>query len=749
MVGDGKERSPWYLGFWSASRFIKSLAVALVIALLAGVTVCFIKRPTDPDFFYNSLGYDVQVLDNGDLHIRQIIDAHLNRREDSEGYVEPWIVLSQRYKIDATRLKGISQVSVRDLDAHSQYKEIAPFSNTSEVRLRPFWYQVWADNWYMAKVDGNSFSPYRYDTAGGTARIGKQVQTNCSESGGYCTLELGWYIQPIDSAEHRRFQVDMTLHGVTTAYKDVATFTWEPVGRNNRIRIDSLNAVVHMPAGINRYNSKAWLHNEGNSEVGQDQDGTLRFSVRHMEPGQSLDLVSMFDVAKTNSVERRDGGRAKDAIVKEETSAFEQSRRREKKLDVIRLAFGVLAILFALILVVVLLRLAFTTYRDSRYRGQVIYYRDPPDTSPASAEAFNDILEDRKTNSGDQLSTTILSLASKKAISLQPGSLSQEKKEELPSDSSPKHAKDDRQSVIITLNEQYRRNPESFHLWKSERSAMDLLQAAAGQMGDQVDRFDMNQLSDSLGDCEKAPLLMEDFKKATDDELHHLTATVSRPWLNCLGILTILFAIAIAFLDFLPGNALLRLTMSLVLIAVSVFALCYGRTEVLTPEGRELAGQVEGLRHYLLDFSSFEDRGVEDLPLWEQYLVYASAFGISDRVTKQLVMIYPDLTDTTWLENNASDSLVYPAFVSISQPGGLEASSGNGQGDLQPTTGSPELSSDLADFGSRLAEDFHEVLDSVRSASEGGGEAGADLAGGSGGSGNSGGGPGKGSSSAR
>lgn len=107
----------------------------------------------------------------------------------------------------------------------------------------------------------------------------------------------------------------------------------------------------------------------------------------------------------------------------------------------------------------------------------------------------------------------MLSLASKKVISLRPGPLSQEKTKDLPPDSSPKHAEDDRQSVIITLNEQYRRNPESFHLWKSERSVMDLLQTAAGQMGDQVYQVDMNQLSDSLVDYGKAPLLMEDFKK--------------------------------------------------------------------------------------------------------------------------------------------------------------------------------------------------------------------------------------------
>lgn len=128
-------------------------------ALLAAVAVFFIKRPTDPDFFYNSLGYDVQVLDNGDLHIGQTIDAHLNRREDSAGNVQPWLVLFQRDKIDVAKIKGISRVSVMGLDAHLQYRETAPFSSTSEVQLLPFSDQPWADTWYMAKVDGNSFSP--------------------------------------------------------------------------------------------------------------------------------------------------------------------------------------------------------------------------------------------------------------------------------------------------------------------------------------------------------------------------------------------------------------------------------------------------------------------------------------------------------------------------------------------------------------------------------------------------------------
>ena len=41
------------------------------------------------------------------------------------------------------------------------------------------------------------------------------------------------------------------------------------------------------------------------------------------------------------------------------------------------------------------------------------------------------------------------------------------------------------------------------------------------------------------------------------------------------------------------------------------------------------------------DFSDFRDRGVADLTLWGRYMVYATAFGISEKAMKQLLKAYP------------------------------------------------------------------------------------------------------------
>lgn len=58
--------------------------------------------------------------------------------------------------------------------------------------------------------------------------------------------------------------------------------------------------------------------------------------------------------------------------------------------------------------------------------------------------------------------------------------------------------------------------------------------------------------------------------------------------------------------------------------------------DMLTPQGRSAAIQLLGLKKYLRDFSDFSSRGVSDVKIWGQYLVYATAFGMCERVSCQL-----------------------------------------------------------------------------------------------------------------
>ena len=45
------------------------------------------------------------------------------------------------------------------------------------------------------------------------------------------------------------------------------------------------------------------------------------------------------------------------------------------------------------------------------------------------------------------------------------------------------------------------------------------------------------------------------------------------------------------------------------------------------------------------DFSLMNDKDVKELHLWEDYMIFATLFGMTDKVSKQLKDIYPDIDD--------------------------------------------------------------------------------------------------------
>ena len=53
--------------------------------------------------------------------------------------------------------------------------------------------------------------------------------------------------------------------------------------------------------------------------------------------------------------------------------------------------------------------------------------------------------------------------------------------------------------------------------------------------------------------------------------------------------------------------------------------------------------QVMGFLHYLKDFSLVAERGIAEMGLWKEYLVYASLYGIADQLRKDMKKVAPDV----------------------------------------------------------------------------------------------------------
>ena len=59
-------------------------------------------------------------------------------------------------------------------------------------------------------------------------------------------------------------------------------------------------------------------------------------------------------------------------------------------------------------------------------------------------------------------------------------------------------------------------------------------------------------------------------------------------------------------------------------------------------ESPDTARQLLGLRKFLLDFSLIGIRDIKELPLWREYLVYATLFGIADQVSRNFSELHSD-----------------------------------------------------------------------------------------------------------
>lgn len=80
----------------------------------------------------------------------------------------------------------------------------------------------------------------------------------------------------------------------------------------------------------------------------------------------------------------------------------------------------------------------------------------------------------------------------------------------------------------------------------------------------------------------------------------------------------------------------------LIINAIPYFIMT-NKTRQLTDKGLEEKAKWVGLKRYMEDFSLLNEKEVPDLKLWEKYLVFATAFGIADKVLKQLKIRYPEL----------------------------------------------------------------------------------------------------------
>lgn len=724
-----------------ASRGVRSvfIAIAATIGVVAIMLLAIALDDGSADLSYKTLDYDVQVQSNGDLKVTQHIDMKLADRSDDNGD-HPWKQLYQQYMLKESDLTNITDISVRNATTGETYQQgdIAIPSSYSTGE----WNQEHAKQWYIADVSQGDSNPQPFDPAKDGLVAGNTDDRSKK-------IEIGWNIPVTTSASSMKFDITMTMQGVTTAYQDVATFQWEPFGANNQIPIGKVTGTITFPNDITADNSWAWLHTERTSTTERGDKGSLQFTVYDVRAGDYVDVVAMFDVDATSGVARTRDTTIKNGIMKSEARQERQWRDQQRKKARIRLITWIAISVIGLVLCMIAVALALRSFNRSQYHGDIEYWRDEPEMSPASAAELLHMVADKhsKTLSSRKMSASVLSLASRGAIAIYPGvaamyqgiDMSQANNADIARliANDPARTRDVGKTSTVVILPVVFDNVQSLRLCPSEQAALDLLVTASERIGSPV--FDLDQMNENFSDWENGYKLQEKFTNTCDNEFAMLGATsICGGGAFAAGIC----AVMLAFLSMLYfgaiGNLALLAVISVPMMFASVFALSYLKLKGLTDNGQYLAGQVLGLKHYMEDFSEFKDRGVADMTLWGRYMVYATAFGISEKAMKQMLKAYPQLADPNWLDANASDSLLYWSYRSwyfnhrYAGPASVETNSMDFS----------QFSANFGDIGAQLESGFADIQSTISAASpsgsfngSGGSFSGGGFGGSSGGSG--------------
>ena len=74
--------------------------------------------------------------------------------------------------------------------------------------------------------------------------------------------------------------------------------------------------------------------------------------------------------------------------------------------------------------------------------------------------------------------------------------------------------------------------------------------------------------------------------------------------------------------------------------------------------------KVFGLKKFLKEFSLLDERGVNELSLWKDYMIYATLFGIADQVIRDMKKINPEYFNMDQVARQMADETTLPLIYS-------------------------------------------------------------------------------------
>ena len=541
----------------------------------------------------NKLNYDVTLNSDGSANVTETWDIRVSETN----------TLFKTFELDNKKYGNITDVSVAEI---KEGGEVVGFYDTGVYA-----YHVQKGGFYALKRSISEF-------------------------------EIAWGVS-IDNTQTKTYQIKYKVENAVKGYNDCSEFYWQFIGYANGIPAREVTGEITLPSEVqNRENLKVWAHGPLHGNIQIIDNKTVSFDVEDLSANTMVEvrIVSVDNIFFQNTnkvlVNKLDSIISEETRWADEANAEREAAKRIVTILVIICVVVVLVIVLIFTFVIIRYKRELSKINKIRPEQSIEYFRDFPDENATPAEAAFLYYFDKdtafKNNISKIVSATILNLALKKIISFE---------------------QDEKNNVYIVINKDYKEvknidesnvynilaNVEEY-LYRNSKNKEEKIRISMKDIENYARKHDQTFLSKIEG-IEKIVKTVQANKCNYNEEAEKM----AKKWRNKANV----YYMMSIFCIFMLGMVI-PIFLIIPLIICGVFCNKIAKkARNLTQKGANEQEEWKALKRYMEEFSLLNEREVPELVLWEKYLVYATAFGIADKVLSQLKIKYPEIADESYM----------------------------------------------------------------------------------------------------
>lgn len=475
-------------------------------------------------------------------------------------------------------------------------------------------------------------------------------------------FEIAWGVGLDDNSDTKTYEISYTVKDAIKKYNDYSELYWQFIGDEFEIKANKIKGTILLPKkASNREDIRVWGHTkELNGEIYVTDLNKIEFSIDNYSGKKYVEVRALIPNDMISEANRISMSNIFNEAIREETIWADTANKERQIVKFFRffgIAIASVIMLYFVIELIKNIKQLIKMDKKIKPTTELDYYRDLPYEDATPAEALFALYEGKLNSFESTFSATILDLCLKKYIALEA------EKEEIT------------QSDIIKITILDREDTE---LKKDEKLILDFLKEVSKDKKELTTSDITLYLKSNISKVNQLIVELEKIEKGVgeDKKIYIRENDKKATKYKTNGVIYIFFALVLIYI--VPLAIIL-------FINGIVLEIIASKINIFTQKGIDEKEQWKAFKKYMEEFSLLKEKKFPSLVVWEKYLIFATAFGISEKVLKQLKVVYPEITDMSstmysYTYINIMNSVNIENCISSSISSAYPSSSGSGFG---------------------------------------------------------------------